>query len=211
MKRLGPFSRPLENAFRRHRPTTGLFSPTLTVSLGSGRRFRGVLSALREDPAVSEVTLAEETDDEVLYRFGWDETFRELTNEMVDHHAAISEAKARDGQWNLTLRFAEEDMISDFQEYFRETGRRFEVDRLEHLSEPHQREFGLTKEQYEALVLAVRHGYFQILRATDVEKLGGELDIPATAVTAITPWFRGPRSERTGRRRRYREQQFRRP
>lgn len=102
---------------------------------------------------------------------------------MVDHHAAISEAKARDGQWNLTLRFAEEDMISDFQEYFRETGRRFEVNRLEHPSEPRQREFGLTKEQYEALVLAVRHGYFQIPRTTDVERLGAELDISANAVS----------------------------
>lgn len=139
--------------------------------------------ALEDDPTVTAVTVAEETDDEVLYRMEWCPDFCDLMNEIVDHHAAITEATARDGQWHLNLRFADEEMISEFQDHFRETGHSFEVHQLSRPNEPRQREYGLTEEQYEALVAAARNGYFQVPRATSVEELGEALDVSANAVS----------------------------
>lgn len=149
----------------------------------TGGDFGAFQSALEDDPTVTTATVAEETDDEVLYRMEWHDEFCELINEIVDHHAVISEAHAKDGQWHLKLRFAEEDMISEFQTHFRETGHEFEVHQLSRPSEPRQSEFGLTEEQHEALVVAVRHGYFQIPRATSVEELGEALGVSANAVS----------------------------
>lgn len=154
--------------------------PFLWATGGDVDRFR---RALEDDPTVTNFTIAEETDDEVLYRIEWSDEFCELINDMVDHHASISEASARDDQWNLRLRFAEEEMVSSFQDHFREEGRQFQVERLRRPSEPREREFGLTPEQHEALVAAVDEGYFSIPRTTSVEELGESLDISANAVS----------------------------
>jgi predicted DNA binding protein len=139
--------------------------------------------ALEDDPTVTEADVVEETDAEVLYRLEWSDDFCNLVQDMIDHHAAIEEATARDAQWNLRLRFADEEMVSSFQSHFRETGHSFEVEYLSHPSEPRQREFGLTPEQYEALVTAVREGYFIVPRTASVEEVGEALGISANAAS----------------------------
>lgn len=145
--------------------------------------FETVHQALAEDPSVTAITVAEEMDDEVLYRLEWGDEFRDLVDEMVDHHAAITEATARDGQWHLQLRFAEEDMVSAFQTHFQDTGCQFEVHQLLQPREPRQHQYGLTAEQYDALVTAVRAGYFQVPRTTSVAQLGESLGISANSIS----------------------------
>ncbi|MFC4448633.1 bacterio-opsin activator domain-containing protein [Halorussus aquaticus] len=139
--------------------------------------------ALENDPTVTVAEIVEETDDEVLYRLEWTDAFCGLVHEIIDHHAAIVEATARDDRWSLRLRFAKDDMVSSFQSHFRERGHRFEVNQLTHPSQPRQREFGLTAEQYEALVAAVNEGYFTIPRTASVEDVGETLGISANAVS----------------------------
>ena len=149
----------------------------------SGGDFETFRQALDGDPTVTEVTVAEKTADEVLYRFTWSDEFMGVVHDMVDHHAAILKARARDDQWNLRLRFAEEGMVTTFQNHFQETGRRFEVNQLYHPTEPRQREFGLTPEQFEALVVATREGYFAVPRTASAEELGEMLGISANSVS----------------------------
>ena len=139
--------------------------------------------ALEDDPSVTTADIADDTDDEVLYRLEWTDAFCDLVHEMVDHHAAIMDATAQDDQWNLRLRFAEEGMVSSFQRHFEDTEHTFEVNHLSYSSEPRQREFGLTAEQYEALVIAVQKGYFTIPRTASVEEVGETLDISSNAVS----------------------------
>ncbi len=139
--------------------------------------------ALEDDPSVSEMTIAEETTNEVLYRLTWGGEFVELVSDIVDHHAAILEAKAQADQWNLRLRFSEEDLVTSFQDHFRETEHSFEVNQLYHPTEPRQREFGLTAEQYETLVVATREGYFAIPRTTSAKEIGEILGISDNAVS----------------------------
>jgi len=139
--------------------------------------------ALADDPTVTEAEVAEETDEAVLYGVEWSEEFCDLVHETIDHHAAVVEATAREDRWDLRLRFAGEEQVSSFQRHFREAGHAFEVNHLFHPSEPRQREFGLTEPQYEALVEAVRQGYFTVPRETSAERLGETLGISANAAS----------------------------
>ncbi|WP_232687082.1 bacterio-opsin activator domain-containing protein [Halobacterium zhouii] len=143
----------------------------------------GFQRALEDDPTTTSVSVAEETENELLYRLEWSEEFQDLIQQMVDHHAAILEAKARSGRWHLRLRFADEQMVSTFRSHFREAGREFEVNQLYHPTDPRQRTFGLTAEQHEALVTAVDEGYFAIPRETSTAELSEALDVSANAVS----------------------------
>lgn len=148
-----------------------------------GGDFDAFQEGLESDPDIEEASVADEQDEEVLFRLVWEEEFCELVHDMVDHHAAILEATADGSRWKLRLRFAEEGMVTTFQEHFREQGQNFEVNSLRHSAGPRQREYGLTPEQYEALVAAVRGGYFSIPRTASVEDVGESLDISANAVS----------------------------
>lgn len=149
----------------------------------TGGDFERFYRALEDDPTVTSVGIADETENGVLYRLEWSDAFCNLIHEMVDHHAAIMEAKAHGDEWNLRLRFAEEGMVSSFQNHFRETGHQFDVNQLYHPTEPRQRAFGLTAEQHEALVAAVNEGYFTIPRTASAEEVSETLGISANAVS----------------------------
>jgi len=149
----------------------------------TGGDFEQFGRALEDDPSVAEVSVVEETDGEVLYRLVWTDRFCDLIHEMIDHHAVIIEATAREDRWTLRLRFAEEEMVSSFQNHFRETDRTFEVNHLTHPTELRQREFGLTAAQHEALVTAAEAGYFAVPRTASTEEIGEALGISANAAS----------------------------
>lgn len=151
---------------------------------GSGcdaEEFRDVLLA---DPSMEEVSVSEDTGDGVLYKVVWEQAFRDLVDAMVDHHGAMVEATGTDGTWYLTLRFAEEHHVGEFQDHFREEGRNFEVERLYQPTAPRQREYKLTPEQRDALVAAYSAGYFDVPRRSSASDLAAELGISTNAVSA---------------------------
>lgn len=154
--------------------------PFLWATDGDFERF---YEALREDPTVPDASVADETENEVLYRMEWSDAVCDLVHDIVDHHAAILEASAEDGRWNLRLRFAEEAMLSSFQEHFRDLGNEFDVNQLYRPTKPRQRAFDLTAEQHEALVTAVEEGYFDIPRTASAEEVGEALGVSANAVS----------------------------
>ena len=149
----------------------------------TGNDFERIRSALADDPSVTEVSIADETDDEALYRMVWSESFCSLVHDMVDHHAAILDASAQAERWKLRLRFSNEEMLSSFQDYFRGQGHQFEVLQLYHPTEPRQRAFGLTAEQQEALTVAVNEGYFSVPRTASTEDVSEILGISANAAS----------------------------
>lgn len=139
--------------------------------------------ALADDPSIEAVSVADELGDEVLYRLDWAEPLQDLVHDMIDHYATILEATAQGDEWALRLRFAEEAHVSSFQDHFRDIGHEFEVVSLTSPTESRQREFGLTAEQYQALVAASKRGYFSVPRTTSLEQIGDELDISTTAAS----------------------------
>lgn len=149
----------------------------------TGGDFQQFYRALEDDPSVTDVNICEESGEEVLYRLEWDDDFCELIQDVVDHHAAIMEATAHGAQWNLRLRFAEEEMLSEFQSHFRESSHRFDVNKLYHPTEPRQRAFGLTSEQHAALVAAVEQGYYSIPRKASTNDVSDSLGISGNAAS----------------------------
>lgn len=149
----------------------------------TGGDFEEFHQALADDSTVTDVSVAVETDDEVLFRLEWSDSFCTLIHEMVDHHAAIMEARADDDQWKLRLRFSKEEMVTSFQEHFREAGHTFQVQQLYHPTEPRQRAFGLTADQHAALTTAVTEGYFKVPRAASTEEVSELLGISANATS----------------------------
>lgn len=149
----------------------------------AGSDLERIQAALADDPSVTEVSIADETEGEALYRMVWGDSFCELIHEMVDHHAAILDASAQADQWKLRLRFSTEEMLSSFQDHFHEQGHQFEVLQLYHPTEPRQRAFGLTTEQHEALMVAVNKGYFSVPRTASTEDVSETLGISANAAS----------------------------
>lgn len=149
----------------------------------TGGDFERLYRAFEDDPTVTSVNICEETKEEVLYRLTWDSEFCSLIQEIVDHHAAILESTAEDGEWNLRLRFAQEEMLSEFQSYFKKNGHEFEVHKLYTPTKPRQRVFGLTAEQHSALVAAVEEGYYSIPRKASTQEIGEVLGISGNAAS----------------------------
>lgn len=139
--------------------------------------------ALAADGTVTDISVAMETDSEVLYRLEWTDEFCALIHDMVDHHAAILEATGARDHWSLRLRFANEEFLSEFQDHFEGSGHRFEVQKLYHPTEPRQRAFGLTADQHEALTTAVKEGYFDVPRTASTEDVSEVLGISANATS----------------------------
>lgn len=149
----------------------------------SGGELDTFTDAVKDDSTVEEVSVVDELEDTLLYKVEWEDEFVALVDDMADHHAAVIDARGRDEDWRLRLRFVEDSQVSSFQRHFDETGHPFEVQRLYHPSEARQRGFGLTAEQHETLSVALREGYFEVPRGTSVAELGELLGVSSNAVS----------------------------
>lgn len=142
-----------------------------------------ILEGFQSDRSVDSVTVVDEMDEELLLRVDWIEEVCRLIDDAVDHHAAILRAEATAGTWSLRVRFAREEMLSEFRSRFGDDGRGVEVQSIARPTRPRQSEFRLTADQREALAVAVRSGYFAIPRATSARELGDRLGISANAAS----------------------------
>lgn len=140
-------------------------------------------SAMDDDPTVDGYEVVQETDGETLYEVVWTDDVVEFVDTVADQHGVVLSATAADGTWDLALRFVSHDVLASFQAYFREHGDPFELQRVTTPSEPRQREFGLTAEQYEALVLAVDAGYYDVPREVTTADLADALGVSPNAVS----------------------------
>ncbi len=154
--------------------------PFLWMTGGDSETF---YEELRTDSTVVNATIIEETNDSTLYRIVWENEIIEIINEMIDQDATILEAKATGDVWRLKVRFAEKELVSSFRNYFVERGYEFEVNHIISPANSRQSEFGLTKQQYEALVTATQNGYFDIPRSVTNEELAEILGISSNATS----------------------------
>ncbi|WP_227375723.1 helix-turn-helix domain-containing protein [Haladaptatus halobius] len=154
--------------------------PFLWASKGDFETFR---EALRNDSTVESATVAAERNESVLYKLKWNQSFIDLIDEMINQHAAIVEADARNGNWRLKLRFTKEGQVTLFQKHFADKGITFEVNRLYRPDAPRQREYDLTPEQRDTLVTALDEGYFEVPRDISIEELADEFGLSANAIS----------------------------
>ncbi|USZ72477.1 helix-turn-helix domain-containing protein [Natronosalvus halobius] len=140
-------------------------------------------TTLRNDPSVDDLTLLDSDSNVHYFNVDWAEPVQELVDQIVDRHGVMQEAEAADGTWYLKLQFVDREALEEFQTFFHEQGYAFELQRMYPGSAPKEREYDLTPEQREALVTALRMGYFEVPREAQIEDLSEALGISTNAVS----------------------------
>lgn len=142
-----------------------------------------VEAGLAADPTVDEVTLLAAFDDELLFRMEWYDRVRLLVQMLTNARATILDAFGGDGRWQLRVLFPDHDAVSRTHEFCTTHGLAFDVASIRELEDEPAGRYGLTQDQYEALVLAVERGFFEVPRGITLEELADEAGVSHQALS----------------------------
>lgn len=117
-----------------------------------------------------------------LYKVEWTGKHEDLMAGIIETEGTILEGTGN-GEWHFVLRFLDHDHVGQFYNYCTDHDLRLQIERVYTLTEEglRGRMFGLTNEQREAIVLALKRGYFKIPREVQMQALADELDISQQA------------------------------
>lgn len=150
----------------------------------TGEDHRTFEEKVRSHPTVEEFVVLDSIEDSGLYRIEWKDAPTDLTEAIAVADAVVLEAHG-DGTWVFRLRFPDHDKLSAFHNFVIERGLSLHIDRTYTLTETTDRgyRFGLSAEQREALVLALRRGYFATPSEVSLDELADELGISRQALS----------------------------
>jgi predicted DNA binding protein len=155
--------------------------PYFWVSGGDQTDFE---TAFHADDTVQNIAAIDEVDDARLYRAEWTANVESIVYAYVDIGATILHAIGRDQQWELRMRFDDQDKLSEFQEYCDEKGISFELNRLKEQEQPMaSAQYDLTPKQRETLVTALEAGYYDIPQKVTMSELADELGVSQQALS----------------------------
>ncbi len=140
---------------------------------------------VRDSPRVKALHALDRIDGKGLYRIEWaDRRDDHLIGGIAMAEAAVLEARG-DEHWMFRLRFTDHERLSQFHNYLTDHDIRIHIERTYTLSEETERghRFDLSEEQREALVLALRRGYFDTPSEASLDELAAELDITRQALS----------------------------
>jgi len=139
--------------------------------------------ALREDGTARNPNLLERNDRERLYRVDWHAPDHGIVAAIANSLATLLTASAAD-EWHVRLLFPDGDALSSFHDHAQRCDLTFDADRLYRPDDPGEFEqYGLTADQREALLAALRAGYFDVPRESTLAAVAAELDISDTALS----------------------------
>ena len=156
-------------------PVGGDRVPLVWVTGGDLEAFE---PAARAAEPVSDLRLLERFEDDALYRLEWSPPADGVLSALAEHGAAVLEA-TRLRRWRFQVRFHAHDHLREFHAFCRANDVDVSVTRVAVLDDASGAgpRFDLTPEQREALLLAVRGGYFEVPRRTDLSTIADELGI----------------------------------
>lgn len=139
---------------------------------------------VRDSDRVRELVALDRVEDGGLYRIEWAEDGGGIIGALAETEATVLEARG-DGRWTFRVRFTDHGLLTDFHNLLTEDGITIHIERTYTFSEEtaRRRDFGLSAEQREALVLALRRGYFATPSEVDLDELADELGISKQAVS----------------------------
>jgi predicted DNA binding protein len=124
-----------------------------------------VEAALEEDPTVDRVSCLSAFETESLYRMEWVDHVRLLLQMITNGDATILDAHGRDGHWQLRALYPDREDFSRTHEFVADHGLTFDVDSIREMNGDPSGRFGLTDDQYDALVEAAKRGYYDVPRS----------------------------------------------
>jgi predicted DNA binding protein len=140
--------------------------------------------AVRTHPSVDRIEMVTRHENETLYALEWDAERDAFFQGVRDLGGQLLRAEGSSKTWEFEIRFSSHELLSEFQEYCNSAHIELEVGRLYNPSKPGSGMwYGLTRAQREALMIAVRGGYYSIPRTMSTQDIATELGISGQAVT----------------------------
>ena len=173
----------LEIDLERLVPTGKEIIPYFWVSDGD---LDGFERHIHTSPRVNSITLLDTVGDSRLYRIEWEASEGDFVTGLTESKGTIQEAYSDAGEWFFRVRFPDHDRLARFYNYCLENNlTSVHLERVFSLTERSERarEFGLTGEQREAVVLAAQQGYFASPREVTLTELADELGITQQALS----------------------------
>ncbi len=144
----------------------------------------GVLDTIERYPTVNSLTEVDVFEDRTLFRLDWDASQDHLFQCILDHGGQISSATGASEGWDFEIRFSHREALSQCRTCCEDAHISLEIIRVYNPTDPGVGPwYGLSEPQREALLLAVRMGYYDIPRGCTTEELADELGISDQAVT----------------------------
>jgi len=143
-------------------------------------------AALEDDPTVEDVEPLTAYDDERFYKVDWTDSIDRLTHALVHRAGAIMNARAREDSWHLRTLFPDRASLDATRRYCREHEVPVRIQQVHHMTEENQPGmglYGLSDEQYSAIVGAIEAGYYDVPRNVSARDLAAELDISHQALS----------------------------
>lgn len=139
---------------------------------------------VRSHEAIKALTLVDRFEEHGLYRVEWDEGPTDLLAEIEHSGAAVLEARG-DETWEFRVRFPNHETLSSFHDAVRDRNIPIRIERwYTPMEPPDQRQpLDLTSPQREALVAALKRGYFATPREVQLDELADEFGITRQAMS----------------------------
>ncbi|MDG5821588.1 helix-turn-helix domain-containing protein [Natronococcus sp. A-GB7] len=144
----------------------------------------GFLDTVERYPTVNSVTEMDVFDDRMLIRLDWDASQDHLFQCILEHDGQILGATGSPEGWNFEIRFSSREGLRQCQDCCEDAHISLKITRIYNPTDPEAGPwYGLSEPQREALMLAIRMGYYDIPRGCTTAELANELGISDQAVT----------------------------
>lgn len=139
--------------------------------------------ALEDDPTVDTQTPIDSADGGATYRIRLRDPPLPIYRKFVELGTTpLGGIVTVDGWWGRA-RFPDREALAEYRSFVTDRGGIFKLERLTRESSTDDPPFGLTREQYEALVEAREAGYFAVPREASTEEIGRRLGISAPSAS----------------------------
>lgn len=150
----------------------------------NGARSEQVNDALAADATINSVTPLSAREFRSTFWVDWADPARELLNTLRQKEVTLLSAVGEGGQWKLSFLYPDDDPVSSIFAEWKHDGLNLSVKRVNGAIGPFYNDrFGVTEEQYEALIQAVESDYYEIPRGTNLKGLACELKISHQALS----------------------------
>lgn len=158
-------------------PLSDAIIPLFWVDTGNADRIEATLD---DDPLTNRVRQLTQTDSRVLYEVQWDTDINGLIDALQQTNARILEAEGTAEVWDFRLQFQTRNALARFRDACETHDISLTLRRLYNPSLPEE-DSQLSGPQYEALVTAYEHGYYEIPRGSSMGELADKFGISDSA------------------------------
>ncbi|WP_408958792.1 helix-turn-helix domain-containing protein [Natrinema sp. 74] len=169
-------------------PTLSCEMERVIASSGHGLWLSGpsqseIEDALVEAGAIGTHSRISSDEDRWLYDIEFEPDTVDPFEIVLEEGGTVLSASASNGTWLLSVRVVDRESVSSLYDRLDDNDVTPTIVRLFDLAEETHSQCGLTTRQYETLVAAIDHGYFEIPREVSMQELSEELGISHQALS----------------------------